>query len=412
VSERDLATLNVAWRFAPHYPQKLGVAVSGGGDSIAALHVLAAGDWDIEAVTVNHGLRPEAADEAAFVASVCKSLGVAHTILRWRRKTKTGNLQDQARTARYQLIGTWARKRGIRDVVLGHTADDQAETFLMRLARQAGIDGLCAMARSVERDGLRWWRPFLGTTRSQLRDYLKERELEWIEDPSNDDETFERVRIRKALDVLHPLGLDVGTLAGVVDNLQSAQYALQFAAVRFFKTYAVQDRGDLVFEAEHLKEMPYETTRRLAVGGLMWVSGNPYPPRETSYSGLDEALWTGSNHTLHGCRILSDGETTRITREAKAVRDSVSSTRSIWDDRWRLSGPHRKGLEVRALGTEGLRQCPDRRESGLPRATMLASPSVWDGNTLISAPLAGFSNGWSAKLSKGRDDFAAFLKPY
>ena len=121
---------------------RIGVAVSGGSDSMAALHILAGVAAEsgvaIHAATVDHGLRPEAADEARQVAKVCVALAVPHEVLRWEHMEISGNLQDQARQARYRLIAGWARERGLSAVVLGHTLDDQAETFLMRLARSSG----------------------------------------------------------------------------------------------------------------------------------------------------------------------------------------------------------------------------------------------------------------------------------
>ena len=96
----------------------------------------------------------------------------------------------------------------------------------------------------------------------------------------------------------------------------------------------------------------------------------------------------------------------RITREFNAVRDLTCSTETVWDDRWRLDGPHESGLEIRALGEAGLRDCADWRIVGIPRMSLLASPSVWRGNALISAPLAGFENGWQAGL---KEDFVTHL---
>ncbi len=101
------------------------------------------------------------------------------------------------------------------------------------------------------------------------------------------------------------------------------------------------------------------------------------------------------------------GETEiRIAREPKAVAGLESPTDAIWDGRWRLSGPHKADLRIRALGTEGLRKCPDWRETGHSRAALLVSPAIWRGETLISAPLAGLESGWTAEIVAG---FASFI---
>ena len=128
-------------------PGPVAVAVSGGGDSVALLLLLQeTGARPLAAVTVDHGLRPESAAEAAAVAALCSARGIAHTLLRWEEPAGAGNLQARAREARRRLIGDWARGRGIGAVALGHTLDDQAETFLLRLARGSGVDGLSGMA--------------------------------------------------------------------------------------------------------------------------------------------------------------------------------------------------------------------------------------------------------------------------
>ena len=183
-----------------------GVAVSGGGDSVALL--LLARDWAaragraVEAVTVDHGLRPGSAGEAAEVAALCARIGVPHDVLAWRGWDGNGNLQDNARRARRSLIADWARSRDVGAVALGHTLDDQAETLVMRLARGSGVDGLAAMAAESRAEGIVWLRPMLGLRRADLRAWLMAEGVGWAEDPSNEDEGFARVRVRRALDVL------------------------------------------------------------------------------------------------------------------------------------------------------------------------------------------------------------------
>ncbi|MGB7261684.1 MAG: tRNA lysidine(34) synthetase TilS, partial [Albidovulum sp.] len=146
----DAFLLHVAEHaFRSETPDVIAVAVSGGSDSMALLslfaRIQARRGGQLRAVTVDHRLRPEAADEAQAVAAFCQKINVQHDILVWDHGEITGNLQDQARRARYGLIGEWAQRSGIGHIVLGHTADDQAETFLMGLAREAGIDGLSGM---------------------------------------------------------------------------------------------------------------------------------------------------------------------------------------------------------------------------------------------------------------------------
>ena len=174
------------------------VAVSGGSDSMALLMLMQRWAEDngarISAVTVDHGLRPEAAGEAAMVARFCAQRGIPHEVLKWQGWDGTGNLQAAAREARYRLIADWVRAQGVEAVCLGHTRDDQAETFLMRLARKAGSDGLRGMPDRFDRHGVHWVRPVLGQSRADLRAFLRRHGVLWVEDSSNEDERFDRVR--------------------------------------------------------------------------------------------------------------------------------------------------------------------------------------------------------------------------
>ena len=398
-------------RLRCHYatlkPTRIGVAVSGGSDSLALLHAAHAWGVALEAVTVDHGLRPEAADEAAFVARTCEGLGVPHTILRWEGWDGRGNLQDQARQNRYALIAGWAAARGLPSVALGHTMDDQAETLLMRLAREAGVEGLASMRLVFEREGARFDRPFLFDRREDLRAYLGAKGVPWIEDPSNEDESFGRVRARRALAALGPLGLGTEELFRVALNLRQASAALGQTASEFARAKVRVGGGDLIFDRTALRSQPAEIARRLLGHALMFVSSADYPPRREPLEKVMEHLRATGNVTLHGCLVTVSDMTVRVAREHAAVAGLRQPTDAPWDRRWRLSGPHAPELEVRALG-EAVRHCPDWRTTGLPRQTLLASPAVWRGDALVAAPVAGMGNGWMAE-APGAADFAAAL---
>jgi tRNA(Ile)-lysidine synthase len=190
---------------------RLGVAVSGGGDSIALL--LLAQLWGqangvtIVGATVDHGLRSDAATEAAFVGEVCVNHNIAHEILKWDEKPQ-GNVQGAARAARYKLLAGWATRQNLDAVLLGHNSDDQAETFLMRLARGSGVDGLSTMNFDWTDQSVRWLRPVIAASRDSLRQWLTVRGQTWVEDPSNEDLRFERVRLRKSMENMDKVGLD------------------------------------------------------------------------------------------------------------------------------------------------------------------------------------------------------------
>lgn len=405
VSKKDAPLLHaVGEAFPSEPPKKLGVAVSGGGDSIALLHIAArlapVMGWSVHAVTVDHGLRPEAADEARFVARFCRKLQINHSKLKWTHREISGNLQDQARKARYGLISDWAKKRGIGHVVVGHTADDQAETFLMELARQAGLDGLSGMRREWRADGVCWLRPLLDITRSDLRDYLTRHDISWVDDPSNEDTRFTRVKARKIISDLAPLGITQEKLAGAAARLSAAREGVEAAVSELAMRIGKEVAGEVIFDFGAFQAAQPELRRRLLLGALKWVSGNPFSPRADSLERAETKILSSMGVTLHGCRIRVTQRDIRIFREVKAVAEIASKPQDLWDGRWVMRGQNKRGLIVRALGAEGLKLCENWRLEKASREALLVSPSVWRGKKLIAAPLAGFANGWQAELCR------------
>ncbi|MFV2051688.1 tRNA lysidine(34) synthetase TilS [Aliiroseovarius sp. YM-037] len=388
-------------------PKHIGVALSGGGDSTAllvALHDHLAGQCPISAVTVDHGLRADAAVEAAAAADLCASLGVSHRILTLDGLEDGPNLQDRARARRYAALAEWAQDVGVDAVLLGHTRDDVAEGFLLRLARGSGVDGLAEMSAAQQRDGVLWLRPFLRTGRDDLRAYLIGRGIAWSDDPSNDDDRFDRVRMRKALPQLAELGLTVDALADTARHMRRARGALDAQVVEWGEKYVQFDAGEVRLAHPLLTEASSEISLRLLKDALCWVATAPYPPRFDGLARVHEAAAKGENSTLHGCLILSEtgaaGFDTIVAREPKTLEGVTAATDQPWDKRWRFDGPHDPTLEVRALGVGGLTQCPDWREVGRPRRQLLTSPAIWRGESLIAAPLAGLENGWTCRIAE------------
>ncbi len=398
-------------------PETLGVAVSGGGDSMALLHLLhsfcALHGTKLRAVTVNHGLRPAAAEEARMVHRECTRLGVLHDTLLWDDWDGQGNLQAAARDARYARMAAWASRYGIETVALGHTADDQAETVLMRLARKAGVNGLAGMAPRKLREGITWVRPLLGAGRAELRDYLRLQNVSWIDDPSNDDLAFARVRARQVLAALEPLGIDAATLSEVAVNMSQARTALDWQTFLVARDIASVDAGAVVLCERQLRLQPDEIQRRLIVQALNWVSGAHYPPRSAAVAHLQSALRRGMAGTVDGCHARRVEGRIWIFRELNAVKDEQATLDMLWDQRWRLSPPKAQhswhDVTVRALGDNGIEQCPDWRASGRPHAVLLSTPAVWRGTEVVAAPLANWSQNWQAHVDGGPDAFFAAL---
>ncbi|UWQ13397.1 tRNA lysidine(34) synthetase TilS [Aliiroseovarius sp. M344] len=374
---------------------RLGVAVSGGGDSMALLRL--AKNWcsahgaALFAATVDHRLRPDAADEAQLVHDTCASLSVQHETLVWQNSPE-GNLQDAARRARYDLLAEWAKRLKLDAVLLGHTADDQAETFVMRLARGSGVDGLATMRSDWRDRGVQWMRPLLATDRATLRNVLVKLGQHWVEDPSNDDTQFDRVRVRQAMQQLSHIGLDRARLTETADRMAGARDALSWLAHDSARRIAQVQGGDVHFAREDFGKLPTETRHRLLAHAINYVSSTPYRPRYTALCALENDVLSGKTRTLQGCLISRTSDGLVIGRELNAVASTQSHPGALWDGRWVLQAPDAakvQDLLVKPLG-DGITQCENWRDAGLTRTTLMAGPALWHQDQVIAAPLAGF----------------------
>jgi tRNA(Ile)-lysidine synthase len=340
----------------------VGLAVSGGGDSIALLHLCAALGGPISVASVDHGLRDEAAAECAMVAEVCAGYGFAHKTLRWSGWDHSGNLQEKARTARYALLADWGKAVGLCDIALGHTSDDQAETVIMALARGAGVDGLAGMAPVTTKHGLHFHRPLLHTSRADLRAYLTASGHSWRDDPSNADLRYERIRIRQAAGLLAGLGLTSQALGRVAQHMAAAAQALDRQTADLAAGYLLHQNGDVLVTLA-LDDLTREQARRLVLAAMGTVNRSLLPPRKDEQSRLMAALHRRAPAMLGGCVLTWDGPVLRVSRELAAVRDHATATHQLWDGRWRLIGPHDAALQLRAPtgATAACRTTPCRR---------------------------------------------------
>jgi len=245
----DAVTAAQAERFAAElarlWPEggRLGLAVSGGPDSLALLLLAqAAVPGRFAVATVNHGLRAEAAAECAMVERVCAGRGIPCTVL--RVEVAAGNLQGEARAARYAALGEWAEREGLAALATAHHADDQAETLVMRLNRASGLAGLAGVRGRGVAPGtaLPLLRPLLGWRRAELAGIVAQAGLEPAQDPSNADDSYDRVRIRRALADAGWLGIEA--VAASAGHLADADEALDWMVEReMAESLAVADSG-------------------------------------------------------------------------------------------------------------------------------------------------------------------------
>lgn len=278
----------------PHISGRIGLAISGGPDSLALLLLAAAAFPDsVEAATVDHKLRPEAEAEARFVADVCTALGVPHAILTLdpSRRGKA-NVSDWARQARYAALSGWMKDRALDHMFTAHHADDQLETMLMRLNRGAGVAGLSGVRSRLGTVA----RPLLGWRKTELEALARTCGLEPVLDPGNSDDRFDRARLRKALasaDWLDPLAATRSAAA-----LEQAEEALAWSVHRLAAERLSQAGPNATLDAAGL---PRELARRLVLKALRLINTD-CTPRGADMERLIDTLGAGRTATLAGVK--------------------------------------------------------------------------------------------------------------
>jgi tRNA(Ile)-lysidine synthase len=329
----------------------LGLAVSGGPDSLALM--LLAQRWASEAQTpprlivysLDHGLRPEAADEVAMVGAEAARLGLDFRGLKWSEGQPETGVQEAARQARYRLIGEAMAADAATVLLTAHHRADQAETILMRLAHGSGLDGLKGMVAFSEVEGVRVFRPLLDVEPATLGAVVEASGLTPAHDPSNDDEGYERVRWRRLLPALAKEGLDGAALARFAARMAEADQALaQLADAAFAELVTIDGFGAASLPLLALGQLGPATGRRVLSRILAVVGGRQKPRALGQVERLFEQITTNTlprGTTLLGTVIRIKDEAITIAREpGRALPETLTvppQGRLTWDERFEIS---------------------------------------------------------------------------
>ncbi|HAJ47716.1 MAG TPA: tRNA lysidine(34) synthetase TilS [Alphaproteobacteria bacterium] len=406
---------------APRHP--LAVAVSGGPDSTAALALATQYALDHQhpapmALIVDHGLRAESAAEAAMAAEQARAAGLTAHVLVWEGTKPAANVQALARAARYRLIAEQMQTLGLRDLITGHTADDQVETFLLRLGRGSGLKGLAGIAPTgpfplAGYTGLRVLRPLLGVRKAQLVQHCEALGLRTVNDPSNENTAFARVQAREIMSTLGTLGLTHGRLLATIGHLQRASAAIE-AAVEQLLRQAVRFEpfGFAKISLSLVQTAPEEVALRVLANGLRAVSGEPYGAEFDDLGRLWHEVRASVAYparTLSGCLVGRDNGLLWVAREpAAAASTSVDiqpGQSAVWDGRFVVAlgasyepGRYRVAADRRPIRRADLGAYPAIKGQ---LATLVPSgfPALWRGEQCLGP----------AALTPGQGLHARFL---
>jgi tRNA(Ile)-lysidine synthase len=390
-------------RLGPFEPSpRVAVGVSGGADSMALCLLLKA--WtdnrngSLLALTVDHGLRQNAADEAIQVGSWLKARGIDHDVLRWDGAKPASGIQSAARDARYRLLTQRCHEEGILHLALAHHREDQAETVLLRFAHGSGVDGLTGMAALRETGSVRFLRPLLPVGRDRLRAFLNDAGQPWIEDPSNQSPAYARARLRGVADILSGEGWSAERAADTARRLGRVRSALDVAAAGLAaRAVEIWPEGCVLMRPDLLRDAEEETALRLLSRCLAVVGGSRYRPKldpvERLYSSLrDGGLERG--RTLGGCRIMPwrDGRLL-VAREPAAADENAElgpGATIRWDGRFMVRSLSRHPAKVVRLGLHPEAMRPEMRK--LPAPVRQTLPAVVSEEHGVFVPRFDFLN--------------------
>ncbi|MDE1151760.1 MAG: tRNA lysidine(34) synthetase TilS [Micavibrio sp.] len=397
----------------------IALAVSGGGDSMALAVLLQ--NWAVRhggtllALTVDHGLRAGSAAEAVATGGALAQLNIPHQILNWQGEKPVTHIQERARDARYRLLVKAAKAAGLQTLAVAHNLEDQLETFWMRLAHGSGLDGLAGMAAARHMDGVRVIRPLLGLPRETLRNVCSNAGITWVEDPSNTNDKFLRVRLRAFEEKLAEEGLTPQRLAATLQKLEDARQALTAVTENALVAAAeLLPEGYAALLLPPWQEQPAEIQRRMLSRLLHSVWPQDYTVGHDALEQLRSGLLAGdfAGRTVAGCDVFKGrGGRVYVAREAAGIPARTPlENGAIWDGRFMVSGyqaaANPESFYLAPLNAAALahlrkkldeKSAPRKQLDVLPDKIRRTLAGVYNGQNLLAVPQLSWLDGAAPK---------------
>ncbi len=371
--------------------QPLAVAVSGGADSMCLCLLLH--EWAqvngtrVIALTVDHLLREDSTTEALQVQKWLNARGIEHHTLTWHKEGRPTNLQESARKARYALLTDWCEGNDIHYLALAHNQDDQIETIIQRLAHQSGQAGLAGIPDLRELDKVKIIRPLLNISKTDIIGTLHSLHQPWIEDPSNHNQTFTRVKIRNS-----PWMKDhrlKENLLSFRNRMAERRMAIESEAKSYCDLHLqLYQEGYCELDQEQFKNLEREVQDTILAAILQMISGKDYPVGYESLKRLHEQLFTGHKLSCHGCLLQAKNGRLIVCREANNIQDATTKLDThtvLWDQRFKITLPE-EDLRVQKIGYRWLDFKENAKMMALPEAVRPTLPGIWQKERLLNVP--------------------------
>ncbi|MDF3047647.1 MAG: tRNA(Ile)-lysidine synthase [Candidatus Midichloriaceae bacterium] len=386
-------------------PKKVAIAVSGGADSMCLTHLLAGwckkNNVELHALIVDHKLRTESSDESASVKSFLISEGINTYILEWKDAKPKSDIQNQARIARYNLLTQHCKQYGIKHLFVAHTLNDQAETVLMRIIRGSGVDGISGMAPKSTYGYITLLRPLLKIDRKQIEEHLLNVGWSWVNDPSNLNHKYDRIKVRFILNSYAKEfnnQLIYNRLSLLAQNARATKnYLTKRVDIAWKKYVRIKELNYLEID-NSVHNLPQEIKKRLFVRAFKYLNPKATSPRLASLTNTIKELKTSANltKTLMDCLLQKNIKNTTICLELgknPLALDLKINEVNLWHN-LKIT-VYKQGLVAKPLGKSGweyLKGLGLTKPAKTPIAAIHSLLSIFDGDTLVSAPQINFSS--------------------
>ncbi|ABD44830.1 tRNA(Ile)-lysidine synthetase [Ehrlichia chaffeensis str. Liberty] len=377
------------------------IAVSGGIDSMTLLHLSAryCNKNTPIVLTVNHGLRPEAAQEALFVFQHSQNLNLKCHILNWHGKLPESNIQSSARRIRYKLLLQWCNENRIKYLMVAHQKNDQAETIMIRLERGSGLDGLAGMQEYTYLNGICILRPLLSASRTELLQYANKNNITWINDTSNNNKKYKRTLYRNMLEITDNPEVLINRLYTASEHIKrSLNCILHYVRLATDQCLEFTNLGHINIKLDIFLTLPEEISIRLLTYSIMSIGQQKYKPRYSKLSNIFSKIKNNKHkiaQTLCGCKITTNhNNIISITREVSAIQElTINSATNIvieWDNRFKISivNSNADNVTVSSLNNNYI---PEELKK-LHREAVRCLPILKHKNKIVAYPLQNNSN--------------------
>tara|TARA_X000000368_G_scaffold304433_1_gene242769 strand:+ start:3118 stop:4419 length:1302 start_codon:yes stop_codon:yes gene_type:complete len=369
------------------------VAASGGPDSlclvILANRYAVKNNFKMSVLTVDHRLRKESSEEAIWLNKVLKKMKIKHYILRWNGKKPKSNIMEEARLKRYDLMTNKCLKIKVKYLLTAHHLDDQIENFFMRLVRGSGLKGLSSMSKLVRMNKIKIIRPLLEYQKKSLIKVLSYNNQKYIEDPSNKDSKYDRIRYRKLISGLINEGLNKNRLNKLILNLSQADDAINYSTKKSIdKTITQNNYGHIIIDKRILLKLPKELQYRV----LLFVLNNNESKKKKIKSDsilILMDLFNSSNfkrHTLNKNLFINKKLNILVIKEAGRMqsKDNIKKKNFIWKDIYKINI---KTNLISDLKIGFADNSYDKKNHSKEDQILINSmPAIWRKNKIISIP--------------------------